>query len=127
MLMLVIDLLGWWYSRGFAWAGNYLFVTRTKRTLEFFSVSDLLKTLFAPFRQDAYKLRSATIEQRLQALGGNLISRFLGFLIRSILILTGLVVLLFNVVSGLVGILIWPVLPILPLLCLVLFAAEVGL
>lgn len=125
--MLLIDLLGWWYSRGFAWVGNYLFVVRTKRTLEFFTVTDLLKTLFAPFRQDAYKLRSATIEQRLQALGGNLISRFLGFLIRSALILTGLVVLIFNVVSGVVGLIVWPLLPVFPLVCLFMMFARVGL
>lgn len=125
--MFIVDLLGWWYSRGWAWAARHLFITRTIRVIRFFSVPDLLKTLFSPFRQDALRLKNAPIGIRLQVLGMNFISRIFGFLIRSCLIIIGLLSAVSNALLGIIVVLIWPLLPLSPLvaiLCIMIGAGD---
>lgn len=124
--MLLVDLLGWWYSRGWGWAFNRLFVGHTKSIANFFSVGDLFKTLFAPFRQDAIEVRGAPISVRLQAFGENIISRFFGLLIRSVLILVGLLLILGNLFIAIVAAFIWPLLPISPAVAIMIMAAGGG-
>ena len=103
-----------------------MFIVRNKRILEFFSVLDLLKTMFAPFRQDSIDTKNAPIGLKLQALGGNLISRFFGFIIRLVLIISGLLLLLINSLIGLALCTIWPLLPFAPLVTALLLAIGVG-
>lgn len=124
--MVISDFLGWWYSRGFVWAADKLFVESSKKISHFFSISDLFKTLFAPFRQDVVNVAGAPIGVKLQAAGSNIIARFLGFLIRSALILTGFVMLSLNLLFAIVAILVWPLLPMTPALAIVLMALQVG-
>lgn len=90
-------------------------MVRNMRILQFFSVTDLLKTLFAPFRQDYIDTERAPISVKLQALGTNLISRMIGFLIRIVLILCGVILVGVNTVLGLAIVVIWPLLPFAPL------------
>ena len=108
-------MLGWWYSRGWFWVAKHALVVRNMRILQFFSVTDLLKTLFAPFRQDYIDTERAPIGVKLQALGTNLISRMIGFLIRIVLILCGVILVGVNTVLGLAIVVIWPLLPFAPL------------
>lgn len=126
MLMLFADLLGWWYGRGWAWAAKRLFIVHAGRILQFFSIEDLLKTLFSPFRQDSLETRGASISIKLQVLGGNIISRFFGFIIRTVLILLGLVSAVVCYTFGLLVMLIWPLVPVSPLIVLVLILTGVG-
>lgn len=125
-LMLLFSMLGWWYSRGWIWVSKFLLITRNKRILDFFSVADLSKTLFAPFRQDVVDTKNAPIGDKLQALGGNLISRLLGFLIRLLLILLGLAILVLNSIFGILVVLLWPLIPFAPLVSLLLVMLGVG-
>lgn len=124
--MLLFSMLGWWYFRGWKWVAKYLLVVRTKRILDFFSVSDLVKTLFAPFRQDVVDTKNAPVGYKLQALGGNLISRFLGFLIRTTLILLGILCTLANGVFGITVVIVWPLIPFAPLVSFLLVMWGVG-
>lgn len=125
--MLLVDLLGWWYSRGWAWALQRLFVGQTQSIAGFFSIGDLLKTLFAPFRQDVMNLKGAPLSVRLQALGGNLISRVFGLIIRTVLIIIGVVLIAANaVLAAALGIL-WPLLPLSPVVALVFMSMGVSL
>jgi len=124
--MLLVDLLGWWYSRGWAWAASELFVKRTRSISAFFSIGDLLKTLFAPFRQDAMNVQGAPISVRLQVFGGNIISRFFGFIIRTMLIVVGLLLMVGNFIIASVAALVWPLVPATPIAVVVLFITGVG-
>ena len=124
--MLLVDLLGWWYSRGWAWAARHLLVTKNARILQFFSTKDLLKTLFSPFRQDVLQLSGAPIGVRLQAFGMNLISRFFGLLVRSILIVGSLLVVCANTLFAIAGIAVWPLLPLSPVLAIIFASTGVG-
>lgn len=125
--MIIMDLLGWWYSRGWVWALRQLFVVRVQRIAEFFSIGDLLKTLFAPFRQDIIDTGRAPIGIRLQALGGNIISRILGALIRTTLILIGVLLIIAQAVLALIAAFIWPLIPASPAVALFLMMKGVGL
>ena len=121
--MLLLDLTGWWYSRGWAWAIRQLFIVRTARIITFFSIADLLKTLFAPFRQDAVETRHAPVGVKLQAFGGNIISRVFGFFIRIALIGIGLIVIALNFVLSLIASVIWPLIPLGPIVAVVLLVS----
>lgn len=114
--MIIADMLGWWYSRGWMWALHQLFVLRTRHIAEFFSITDLLKTLFAPFRQDVIDTSRAPLSVKLQAFGGNIISRIFGFLIRTTLIMVGLLTIILHIFVGIAAIIAWPFLPATPLL-----------
>lgn len=124
--MLIADLLGWWYSRGWAWVASELFVKKTESIAGFFSIADLLRTLFAPFRQDAMNVSGAPIGVRLQAIGGNIISRVFGLIIRSTLIILGLLLMVLNFLVALVGTVLWPLLPLTPIVGITLFFMGFG-
>lgn len=125
-LMLLISALSWWYGAGWAWALHQLFIVHTKKIEHFFSISDLLKTLFAPFRQDNLTAKGAPISIKLQVLGGNIISRIFGFIIRFTLIMIGLSIILISFIIGVIMLLLWPLLPITPLIGIILFVTGVG-
>lgn len=124
--MILTDLLGWWYSRGWRWILGYVFVEKSGAIADFFSIGDLAKTLFAPFRQDAHNVQGAPAGVKLQAFGENLISRFFGLLIRSALIVVGGMLLLLNLLLGVVMAVVWPLLPVSPVVALLLMVVGAG-
>lgn len=124
--MLFVDLLGWWYSRGWEWALRRVFVEQTHSIANFFSITDLLKTLFAPFRQDSINVRGAPIGVRLQVLGENIISRFLGLLIRLTLVMLGIIAIGLNIILASMAAILWPLLPLSPGIAVVLLVQGVG-
>jgi hypothetical protein len=123
--MFITDLLGWWYSHGWSWAAKHLFFTRSQQIVQFFSIPELLKTLLAPFRQDVVH-GGGSIGLKLQAFGNNIISRFFGFFLRLTLILTGIVLLTLNTIFAIVSILVWPLLPLSPIIAFILMGSGVG-
>ncbi len=124
--MLFIALVGWWYTTGWKWAVRQFLLTPLQSTIEFFSVGDLLKTLFAPFRQDSITIKNAAPGLKIQAMGENLISRLIGFMIRIVLIGVGLITATVVGVLGLLAITLWPLLPLTPIIAAVLFVRQVG-
>lgn len=124
--MLIVDLFGWWYLHGWSWIARKQFIERSSRVLDFFSIPELLRTLFAPFRQDSFQAKGAPLGIRLQALGENIISRCIGLLIRLALIVAGIVMLIANVVFSVVAVLVWPLLPLSPVIAIILLLAGVG-
>lgn len=76
-----------------------------------FSVSILLRTLFSPWRR-IITFPGASLQDHLRAFGDNLISRFVGFIVRvSVLIAAG-VTLALLVLLCFVEIVIWPLVPL---------------
>lgn len=119
--MIIASMLSWWYSRGWLWSANQLFVVQLGKVYDFFSVGDLLKTLFAPFRQDVIDTRNAPLGVKLNVLGGNIISRLIGAMIRSTLIIVGLVMIVLLAAAGFVAVIAWPFLPLAPVVMLIAF------
>jgi len=87
--------------------------------LEYFSIPLLLKTLFSHWRRYGYAYpRGFDIKGYLEVFTSNLISRILGAIMRTILIIIGIIAEILIVVGGLIIFLCWLVLP---------FAAIYGL
>ena len=119
--MILSDLIIWWYSGGIKFFASKLF-DKLKNTADFFSISELLKTLFSPFRQiSAGGTTALSLDARFQAFLDRLFSRFVGAFIRIFIILLGIIVLIFQSIFSFIFILIWPLLPIAPLASIVLF------
>lgn len=120
--MFVVDLVQWWYARG--WSTFFGDMKRMlKNTADTFSIGDLLKTLFAPYRQiDADGERGPIFASLIS----KLISRLIGFFTRTILIISGLVLMLIEVlVMGLMMV-VWPLVPLLPLVGIILTVIGVS-
>ncbi|MBU4284905.1 hypothetical protein KKF60_01715 [Patescibacteria group bacterium] len=111
----------WYYGEAMknvlnAWRNFIIFA------LNYFSIPLLLKTLFAPWKRDiTRKPRGLDIKKFLDYLAFNLISRGLGFLVRLVTILVGIVFLILVAVAGAIFFAFWLVLPLI-LLGLLIFA-----
>ena len=85
--------------------------------LNYFSVLQLLKTLFSPWRQYRWSAgRGFDIPRFFEALFSNLISRVLGAIVRIFIISIGLSIEIFIIFTGFIIFLGWFILPILLIL-----------
>lgn len=113
--MLALGLLSWWYSQGWG-----IFVSgwrdRLKGTADFFSIGSLARTLFAPFRQ--ISAHAGFLDR--------LISRLVGAATRFLIMIFGIIVIVLETILGLIAILVWPLVPLVPMACIVLTVVGVG-
>lgn len=113
--MIVVWVLSWWYGSG--WKACILGTReRLARTYDYFSIDLLARTLFSPFRQISAGKVSGSLETRWRAFVDRLLSRAIGGMIRSTLIVIGSVWLLVQSLIGVVTIVAWIFVPILPLM-----------
>lgn len=118
--MLIVSLISWWYGAGWRRQAS-LSGERLASMMDYFSIDLLIKTLFSPFRQiSASSHVDGSIGAKFQAWLDKLISRFIGAMIRTVIILTGIIVLLATSVYGILSLIVWPIVPFLPILGLVL-------
>lgn len=120
--MLLVSFIGWWYGVG------WLTLMRrvgagSQRVLQFFSVGELAGSLFAPFRQISAGKVNGPLEAQMRAFGDRLMSRFVGAVVRSMLILAGMLTALVTGAGGVIAMVVWPFLPVLPLIGLGLMLA----
>lgn len=111
----IVSLLGWWYGAG--WKLRVLAMReKLASTIDYFSVDLLLRTLFSPFRQiSAGKIRGP-IGVQIRAFFDQMLSRVIGAIVRSIMICAGLVAIVLNLVIGGLGLVLWAVVPVMPLI-----------
>jgi len=109
--MLFAEFFTWWYSRGFVELLNKL-ARLISGIWQKFSVPILLKTLFEPWRriiEDA----GGSIQDKSRAFVDNLVSRFVGFSIRVIAIITALVLIIISSIFAFILVVAWPLAPLL--------------
>lgn len=112
--MLLGSFFSWWYGVGWLTLGRKI-GARINGVLQFFSVTQLLGSLFAPFRQiSAGGVQGGTLAVHLRAWGDKQFSRVIGAVVRLMLIICGVAGVLFYSVVGLVLLIFWPLLPALP-------------
>ncbi|HET6622598.1 MAG TPA: hypothetical protein VFG56_01555 [Candidatus Saccharimonadales bacterium] len=120
--MLLVGFFSWWYGLGWRDQLN-LFGERLARTADQWSIGSLSSSLFSPFRQlDTVKV-GGPLGVRLRAWLDRLISRFIGVMVRSIMILVGLAVFVGTAFAGLTWLVIWPILPWVPVIGVILTAS----
>ncbi|MCA9325867.1 hypothetical protein KDA23_07485 [Candidatus Saccharibacteria bacterium] len=108
--MLVLEFVKWWYGRG--WAGALGNVKgRAEALSEMFSVSILLRTLFSPWRR-IITYPGAGLDAHLRAFVDNLVSRFIGFLVRVTVLVTAGVVFGFMIIASAIELIAWPLVPV---------------
>lgn len=117
--MLVIECLRWWYGRGWRWRFSKSSQTLSKWA-EFFSTDDILRTLFAPYRQTL-----AGGSSMVQRLLDQVVSRLVGFMVRISLLIAAAFSLIIGGLGMIVVTLVWPIIPVLPAVAIILAVIEV--
>ena len=94
---------------------------RLARTLDYFSISLLLKTFFTPFRQISSGRVNGPLDVRFRAFIDRTISRIIGAMVRLMVIFVGVFVILFHVLIAAIVMAGWLFVPLLPLIGVVMF------
>jgi hypothetical protein len=117
--MAFIYLLQWWYGAG--WRRQVGLVSvRVKRVGKAFSGGILIKTLFSPWKRLVTGTdRNSTLGDKLRAALDNVVSRFVGFMVRSITLLTASLTIVIIFIANIIILILWPVVPFAPILCLI--------
>lgn len=115
MDMIIVWALSWWYGAGLA-AQIAALRERLLSSYDYFSIGLLAKTLFAPFRQISASNVRGPIGVQLRAFVDKLISRIIGSIVRTMLIITGILWMIVVVLVGLLMLLLWLIFPFAPLL-----------
>ncbi|MBC7512363.1 hypothetical protein H7142_01730 [Candidatus Saccharibacteria bacterium] len=117
--MIIVWALSWWYGAG--WKARLLLTyERLLVTYDYFSIGLLAKTLFAPYRQISAGSVDGPIGLKLRAFADRQISRMIGAVVRSTLIVAGAVWLFVQVILGLLALGSWALVPIAPFVGFVL-------
>lgn len=113
--MFIVGMLSWWYGDG--WRQRTVIIReRIAATSDFFSIDLLLRTFFSPFRQISAGGVDGPIGVKVRAFFDRLISRVIGSIVRSIIIVIGVVAITFHGLIGLLVIASWAFIPLLPVI-----------
>lgn len=106
----MLSFFSWWYGRG--WQDVIFSIgPRIKGVMEGFSVMQLLRTLFQPWRR-IITYPGSSLAEKFKAWGDNLVSRAVGFTVRSGVILSAIFVMAAVILLTMVEIVVWPLLPL---------------
>ena len=124
-LMVVPYYVSWHYSQGFIDVARNLF-NFIEFEFHFFSVKDLLLTLFSPFQRlkENYGGNPIDIEAILSVLLVNIIMRAVGFVVRATILIFAAIVITLSSLLSLLIILLWVVLPVV--LCVIIVGSLFG-
>lgn len=123
-MLLVTELLRWWYGDGLR-QRVHMIIGRLDSTIDYFSVDLLLKTLFAPFRQISAGRVDGPLGVQMRAMVDKLFSRVIGALVRLIILIIGGITIVVQAVFGLVLLAFWGIVPLLPIVGIVLSVAGI--
>ena len=120
-LMAITEMFLWWYAHGWLIFIKHLRSTLTNIT-DFFSMSSLVRTLFKPYRQISANSasNSASLDLRFHMFLDRLISRAVGFVSRLVLLIAGTAIIVIGGVFSIILIILWPLIPILPTIGIIL-------
>ena len=115
--MMALEFFKWWYGAGWVLARQRL---RAKLTAieAAFSVSTLLRTLFAPWRR-IVSYPGAGLDAHVRAMIDNLVSRVVGFTVRILVLLGAAVITVIFGIAALTLCLLWPILPAMAITALI--------
>jgi hypothetical protein len=111
MFMLLLSFFKWWYESG--WMGViHALSTRLSNVSREFSLGQLLRTLFAPWKR-IITYPGASLAERFQAGLDNLFSRSVGFVVRLFVIIGAIIAMFIVLLLSLIDIVLWPLLPLI--------------
>jgi hypothetical protein len=114
---MVFELFRWWYGPGWAQAAKNIgrWTSSVERS---FSVVILLQTLFAPWRR-IISVSGRGLDAKVQAMLDNLVSRIVGFFVRSTVVITACFAITGIFLLGIVTVVAWPLIPLGIVYCVV--------
>lgn len=119
-IMVILGMLSWWYTTG--WKLRALRLReKVASTMDYFSIDLLLRTLFSPFRQISAGRVDGPLNAKMRAFFDRLISRMIGAMVRTFMIVIGIVAILLHIVIGGITLLAWAFVPFAPVMGLLLF------
>ena len=117
--MQLVALLSWWYGGGIRRTLGQIRL-RFASLLDYFSIDLLLRTLFSPFRQISAGSVDGPIGVKIRAWADRMVSRTIGAIVRTIVILVGCVAITVQALLSLAYFIVWLVLPAVPVIGLVM-------
>lgn len=126
--MAFAEMFLWWYAHGWS-----VFLQKVKifmsNIADFFSMSDLVRTLFQPYRQISAESASAdsSLDLKFHMFLDRLISRVVGFFSRLTLLIAGTIIIIFGAVLSFLAFILWPLIPLAPIAGIVLTVMGVTL
>jgi|SRR5581483_4126318 len=114
---MLIALIRWWYGRGMidVWRSIGRHINHLQLS---FAIPVLLRSLVSPWRQ-IVAVPGRSMDEKLRAVGDNLISRTIGFFIRLGTLIMAFILIVLSSIFGLLAAISWPLLPLGLLYCLV--------
>jgi len=106
----MITYLSWWYIEEPTLLWRAIIII-TKKVFASFSVVLLLRTLFDPWKKDILSAENVSLDVRFKIWVNNLISRFIGFIVRLGTILVGLILTVLTFIILIIGFFLWLVMP----------------
>lgn len=126
--MAIAEMFLWWYAHGWS-----IFMQKIRAKLsdvtDFFSMSDLIRTLFQPFRQISAATASAdsSLDLKFHMFVDRLISRLIGFFSRLLLLIAGSLIIILGGIISLALVILWPLIPLAPVAGIILTIIGVTL
>ena len=118
--MFLVGIISWWYGTG--WKGQLRRIRdRLAATAGYFSIGQLLSTLFSPFRQISAGSVDGSISNQMRAFFDKTLSRVIGAIVRIFTIFAGILSLVVQFIFELIISIIWLTLPVFPVAGLILF------
>ena len=118
--MFLVGIISWWYGNG--WKSRLAMAKDALvKSFDFYSISLILRTLFSPYRQISAESGSGSVGINFRAMADKLISRVVGFIVRSFVLIFGMTVIVVQVLAGAMMAILWLVVPLLPVLGLIMY------
>lgn len=114
---MIFEMLRWWYVTGWMQAVRRI-SSWTMGVEHAFSLSLLMRTLFAPWRR-IMSASGRSLDAKMHAAMDNAVSRAVGFFIRLFVILAAGVSMLVAFIAGVIMAALWPLLPLAVIFCIV--------
>lgn len=120
-VMFIVGLFTWWYGAG--WKQRLLEAREhVASTYDYFSIDLLARTLFSPYRQISAGTVRGPIGVQMRAWFDRLISRTIGAIVRSLVIVIGVVTLLVTLMVNTIVIIAWGLVPVAPIIGMLLMS-----
>jgi len=119
--MFIVGFFSWWYGPG--WLQRFgIAKQHISSFFDYFSIDLLIKTYFSPFRQISAGGVSGPIAVQMRAFFDQLISRIIGAIVRTFMIVAGIITIAVTVLVEMIKIAAWGLIPLVPIVGFVLMA-----
>lgn len=117
--MFIVGLFSWWYGNG--WLAEARRVReRVASAADYFSINLLAKTLFSPFRQISAGRVDGPLGVKWRAFVDRLISRCIGALVRTFMIVIGIIWIVTVAIIGGIALGLWLLVPAFPVIGIIM-------